>query len=109
MQGFKLTFYTQQDRMHKGQTVGKWLISAAQALGLGGATLIGAAEGFGHDKKLRSSHFFELAEQPVEVTIALNAEEVDRFFAHIREENLNVFYVLTPIEYGMSMDCELPE
>ena len=43
------------------------------------------------------------------MTIALNAEEVERFFAHIREENVNVFYVLTPIEYGMSMDRELPE
>ena len=59
--------------------------------------------------KSLSPAIFELAEQPIDVTIALNTEEVDRFFAHIREENVNVFYVLTPIEYGMSMDRELPE
>ncbi len=107
MQGYKLTFYTQQDRRHKGQTLGKWLVHSARKLGIGGATLIGAAEGYGHDKRLRAANFFELADQPIEVTMALSAEEVERLFAHIHNEGLNIFYVLSPIEYGMSAERKL--
>lgn len=104
MQGYKLTFYTQQDRRHKGQSLGKWLVHTARDLGIGGATLIGAAEGFGHDKKLRAASFFELADQPIEVTMALSAEEAERLFTRISSEGLNIFYVLSPIEYGMSSE-----
>lgn len=104
MQGFKLTFYTQQDRRHKGQTLGKWLVHTARELGIGGATLIGAAEGFGHDRKLRAASFFELADQPIEVTMALSTAEAERLFARLNSEGLNIFYVLSPIEYGMSAE-----
>ena len=104
MQGYKLTFYTQQDRCHKGQTLGKWLVHSARKLGIGGATLIGAAEGYGHDKRLRAANFFELADQPIEVTMALSETEAEQLFARIKSEGLNIFYVLSPIEYGMSSE-----
>ena len=54
MQGFQLTFFTQQDRNHKGRPLAKWLLEEARDIGIGGATLIPATEGFGHDRKLRS-------------------------------------------------------
>jgi PII-like signaling protein len=102
MQGFQVTFFTQQDRRHGSLPLGEWLIQEARRLGVAGATLIAATEGFGHDKTLHSAHFFELADQPIEVLIAMSASDADRLFSRLREENINVFYVKTPIEFGMT-------
>lgn len=104
MQGFQVTFFTQQDRSHRGKSLAKWLLEEARNIGIGGATLIPAAEGFGHDRKLRSTHFFELTDQPLEVTMAVSEIEVERLFARLKEEGVNIFYVKTPIEFGMSGD-----
>jgi PII-like signaling protein len=102
MQGFQLTFFTQQDRNHRGRSLAKWLLEEARDLGIGGATLIPASEGFGHDRKLRSAHFFELTDQPLEVTMAVSEADAERLFARLEEEGVNIFYVKTPIEFGMS-------
>ncbi|OWY40685.1 hypothetical protein CEK28_02430 [Xenophilus sp. AP218F] len=104
MQGFQITFFTQQDRRHGGLPLGEWLLQAARELGVAGGTLLAASEGFGHDRKLRSSHFFELAEQPVEVTLALGEDDAARLFQRLRAENIHVFYVKTPIEFGNTGD-----
>jgi len=102
MQGYQLTFFTQQDRMHGRHGLADWLVEEARRLGIGGATLIAAAEGFGHHGKMHSARFFELADQPLEVAMAVSAEEADRLFLRLREEGINIFYVKTPIEYGMT-------
>lgn len=102
MQGFQLTFFTQQDRRHGGLPLGEWLIQEARKLGVAGATLIAAAEGFGHDRKLHSAHFFELADQPIEITLAISETDAQRLFEKLREEKINIFYVKTPIEFGMT-------
>ena len=102
MLGYQLTFFTQQDRNHRGRPLAKWLLEEARNLGIGGATLIPAAEGFGHDRKLRSVHFFELTDQPLEVTMAVSEGDADRLFARIKEEGINIFFVKTPIEFGMT-------
>lgn len=100
MQGFQLTFFTQQDRRHGGKPLGEWLVEEARRQGIGGATLLTGAEGFGHGGKIHSAHFFELADQPVEVTMAVSESEAERFFARLGEEGVKVFYVKAPIEYG---------
>jgi uncharacterized protein len=105
MLGYQLTFFTQQDRSHKGRSLAKWLIEEARNLGIGGATLIPAAEGFGHDRKLRSAGFFELSDQPLEVTMAVSEADANRLFTRLKEEKINIFFVKTPIEYGMTGDC----
>ena len=102
MQGYQLTFFTQQDRRHGCTPLGEWLLEEARRLGLRGATLTTAAEGYGHAGRIHSSHFFELADQPLEVTMAVTADEADRLFARLREENVRAFYVKTPIEFGMT-------
>ena len=102
MIGYQLTFFTQQDRKHDHMPLGEWLLQEARKLGIGGATLIVATEGFGHDRKLHSAHFFELIDQPVEVTMAVNEQDAERIFAYLKQEGINVFYVKTPIEFGMT-------
>ena len=106
MQGFQLTFFTQQDRRHGGKPLGEWLVEEARRQGIGGATLLTGAEGFGHGGKIHSAHFFELADQPVEVTLALSVAEAERFLASLGKAGVKVFYVKTPIEYGTTGESE---
>ena len=102
MQGFQLTFFTQQDRRHGNLPLGEWLIQEARKLGVAGATLIAATEGFGHDRKLHSAHFFELTDQPIEIMLAISEQDAARLFDRLREEGINIFYIKTPIEFGMT-------
>ncbi len=102
MKGYQLTFFTQQDRKHNHVPLGEWLVQTAQNLGIGGATLIAATEGFGHDRKLHSAHFFELTDLPIEVMMVVNEQEAERMFSHLKQEGINVFYVKTPVEFGMT-------
>ncbi|NCB55936.1 MAG: DUF190 domain-containing protein [Gammaproteobacteria bacterium] len=102
MQGFKLTFFTQQDRSVHEQSLALWLIQQAKEMGIRGATLSAASEGFGHDRKLHSAHFFELTEQPLQVTMAVTAEEAEQMFALLKKEGVNIFYTQAAIEFGMS-------
>ena len=100
MQGYQLSFFTRQDRKHGGLPLAEWLLHEARRTGIGGGTLIAAAEGFGHHGRLHSAHFFELGDQPVEVTLAARAPEADRLFQRLREEKIEVFYVKTAVEFG---------
>ena len=102
MQGYKLSFYTQQDRKHGHHPLAHWLVEEARRLGIRGATLNMAAEGFGHDGKLHSAGFFELADQPVEVSMVVTEEEADLFLYILKKEELDIFYVKTPAEFGMT-------
>jgi uncharacterized protein len=104
MNGYQLTFFTQQDRKHHSNSLAHWLLEEARKIGIIGATMIAGAEGFGHDRKIRSSHFFELPDQPLEVTMAVSSKDADRLFALLREEEVNIFYVKAPIEFGMTGD-----
>ena len=102
MQGFQLTFFTAQDRKHGTQPLAEWLMQEARKLGIGGATLTAASEGFGRDGKLHSAHFVELADQPVEITLAVSAANAERIFLLLEQEQIKIFYVKTPIEFGMT-------
>jgi uncharacterized protein len=100
MNGFQITFFTEQGKRLHGRPLGEWLINLAQELKLSGATLIPGGEGFGHHRRIHSAHFFELADQPVEVLMAVTAEEAERLFARLTSEDVHLFYVKTPVEFG---------
>lgn len=102
MNGYQLTFLTQQNRKHGHLPLGEWLLQEAKRLGVAGATLSAAQAGFGRHGKLHAAHFIELADQPVELTLALSEAEAESLFARLREEKIDVFYIKTPIEYGMT-------
>jgi len=102
MQGYQLTFFTQQDRRHDNLSLAEWLIQETHKLGIAGATMIAATEGFGHDQKLHSARFFDLADQPIQIIMAISQEDVDRLFDKLREERINIFYIKAPIEFGMT-------
>jgi len=100
MNGYQLTFFTQQSERHGGKPVGDWLVHVAREMGLRGATLLPAEEGFGHHGRIHSAHFFELTEQPVQVVMALTEDETQRLFARLEAEGVHLFYVKAPVEFG---------
>ncbi|ANI17530.1 hypothetical protein A9C11_27665 [Pseudomonas citronellolis] len=100
MQGYLVTFFTQQTRRHGDKLLSDWLVDLARDMKLKGATLVRGAEGFGHAGQLHSSHFFELADQPVEICLAVSEDECERLFEHLEAEDLALFYVKTPVEMG---------
>jgi PII-like signaling protein len=101
MNGYQITFFTQQDRRHHGKPLADWLVHVAQEMGLRGATLIPGSEGFGHHRRIHSVHFFELIDQPLEVLMAVTEDEAQRLFDRLRAEGVRLFYVKTPVEFGM--------
>ncbi len=106
MNGYQITFFTQQNHRHEGKPIGDWLIHLAQELGLRGATLVAGGEGFGQHRRIHSAHFFELAEQPVEVMMAVSHEEADRLFARLKDEGVHLFYVKSAVEFGALGEAE---
>jgi PII-like signaling protein len=107
MQGYQITFFTHQDRRHEGRHLADWLIEAARALGIRGATAVAGTEGFGQHRRIHSAHFFELADQPMEVTMVASSEEAERLFAHLRQHKVRVFYARSPVEFGTIGDDEV--
>jgi PII-like signaling protein len=106
MNGYQITFFTQQDRRHHGKQIGDWLVQLAKQMGLRGATMFTGAEGFGHHHRIHSAHFFDLADQPVEVVMAVSAEESERLFARLRAEGVHLFYVKSTVEFGTLGETE---
>lgn len=100
MNGYQITLFTQQDHKHRGKPLADWLVHLAQEMGLRGATVVAASEGFGHHHRIHSAHFFELADQPLEVLMAVTEEETQRLFERLQSEGVHVFYVKTPVEFG---------
>jgi uncharacterized protein len=100
MQGYQITFFMQEDRRHNGRPLGDWLVKLAREMKMRGATLIPASEGFGLGGRVHSAHFFELADRPLEVVMAVTAGEADALFARLRAEGVSLFYVKSPVEFG---------
>ena len=101
MKGYQVSFITVQNHRHRGKPIAEWLVQVARELGLRGATVIPAAEGFGQHGRLHSAHFFELADQPVEVVMAVTEEESQKLFARLEAEKVHLFYVKAPVEFGV--------
>lgn len=101
MQGYQVTFFTQLDRMHGHVPLAHWLVDEAKKLGIRGATLSGAIEGFGHHHNIHAINLFDLSEQPVQVTMVISTEEVERLFTHLTGEHVHLFYMKIPVEFGV--------
>lgn len=105
MQGYQLSFFTQQDRTHNNQWLGDRIVEEARCIGIKGATLFTAAEGFGRERKLHFAGHFDMSDQPIEVTMAVSEDDAKIFLEHLKHEEVNVFYIKSPIEFGMTDDC----
>jgi PII-like signaling protein len=104
MQGYFVTFFTQQSREHNGMPVASWIVEEARRLGVRGATLFSGSEGFGHDGRFHSDNFFDLEDPPVQVALALSKDECDNLMARFTETGLRVFFTKSEIEFGFTSD-----
>ena len=102
MEGFQISFFTVQGRRYQHMSLAEWLIYTARELGIRGSTIISASEGYGHDKSIHSAHFFELADQPQVVIMVANEIEMQQLFDLLAKEKINIFYVKTPVEFGVT-------
>lgn len=100
MQGYQITFFTQQDRMYGHIPLAQWLLDEAKRLGIRGATLDGALQGLGHDGAVHAINMFDFSDQPVQVTMVLSTEEVEHLFSRLEHEQVQVFYTKIPAEFG---------
>jgi len=100
MQGYQLTFFTAQDRRVGHMPIGEWLLQFAKAHGAIAGTLVSGAEGFDHAGRFHSAHFFELADQPLAVTVSVDDGVCQRLMDALAQEEVDLTYVKVPIEYG---------
>lgn len=100
MQGFQISFFMEQNTRQEKQLLSEWLLELAQACGISGATVFIGTSGFGKSHRIHSAHFFELMDQPVEVTMIVSNEESENLFSILKEKKIDLFYVKTPVEFG---------
>ena len=100
MQGYQLTFFTAQDRRVGHQAMGEWLLAFCKNHGALGGSLVGAAEGFDHAGRFHSAHFFELADQPLAVTVSVDEAACQRLLDALAQEDVSLTYLKIPVEYG---------
>ncbi|MDP3481950.1 MAG: DUF190 domain-containing protein [Sulfuricella sp.] len=103
MQGICLKFFVNESQRHHGKLLYEWLLEQAKGMGIGGGTALRAVAGFGRHGRLHEEAFFELAgDLPVEIEFLVSTEQAERLLALLRGENLRLFYVRMPAEYGIS-------
>jgi PII-like signaling protein len=99
--GICLKFYVSEYREHKGILVFEWLLERARKFGLEGGTAMRAVAGFGRHGTLHEETFLELSvDLPVEVSFVLSEEDAALFLDLLQTENIDLFYVKFPVEYG---------
>ncbi|WP_433847362.1 DUF190 domain-containing protein [Acinetobacter proteolyticus] len=101
MNGFLLSFYTAQNRTYQGQMMSEWLFAVAKQMNLRGATVLAGMEGVDHQGLFHSASFFELADRPVQIQFAVSNQQATELLGYLNDKEISLFYVKTPIEYGV--------
>jgi PII-like signaling protein len=100
MQGYQLSFITELNRRIEGEQPMEWLMQQAKLLGISGVTTFAGVESIGSHGRRHSARFFELTDQPVEIMMAVSADQAASLFNKINATETRLFYIKTPIEYG---------
>jgi PII-like signaling protein len=100
MKGSQLTVYAanQSHRTHH-KTVVDWILEETVKAGIQGATVIEVTEGYGAHGRYHAARFFELADQPVAVSVAAEDGKIDLLLGSLRQGGVRLFYTRYPIEY----------
>jgi PII-like signaling protein len=100
MKGYRILFFTQENRTIHGDTVGQWILQRARKLGAAGGTMTAGGEGFGHSGTIHSAGFFEMADRPMTVSVVTDERTCEALMAAIAEEGIDVFYCRSEVEFG---------
>ncbi len=102
--GYEVIFIVPESRRHEGKRVYDWVTETAKSLDIDRMTRRSDVEGTGEDGKLHSAHFFDLADQPVELMYAMDEEKAERFVAAVEETGAPVFCICRPVYFGQLND-----
>jgi PII-like signaling protein len=103
MQGICLKLFVSEAHRHGGDLLYEWLLGQAKKMGILGGTAFRSIAGYGRHGRLHEQAFFELAgELPVEIEFLLDAYQVDQLMELLRANNIKLFYVKMPAEYGVT-------
>lgn len=102
MTGVCLKIYVYQFQKHEELLLYEWLLEKAKKLGLPGGSAFLSLASYGHFGPLHESHFYELSggNLAVEVAFMLEEKQADDFLSTLKTENLKLFFIKFPIEYG---------
>jgi PII-like signaling protein len=100
MKGYQISFLAEQNRRIEHKQAMEWLLQLAKELGISGCTVFSGVESFGADGRRHSARFIDLADQPMEMVMAVTEEQADRLFERIAAMDTKIFYIKTPVEYG---------
>lgn len=98
--GYEVIFITPQNRRHDGKLVSKHVVDIAHDLGIGRMTKRLDSEGQGTSGHLHSAHFFELADQPIEIMFVVGRETGERLIEAVRSAGIHVFCIRKQVEFG---------
>lgn len=102
MKGSQLTLYAaNQSHRVRRMTVVDWILDEVKRAGIVGATVTEISEGVGATGKYHAARFFELADQPVAVTVIADDTRIDTLLATLRASGVRLLYTRAPIEYDI--------
>lgn len=99
MKGYEITFMAPRSRRHRGEPVLDAVVRIARTQGITRYTRRIDSESVGAGERAHSAHFFELADEPEEVTFILADGKSDTLMQQVEAEGLHVFCVRQAIEY----------
>jgi len=73
----------------------EWLLQLAKELGISGCTVFSASRALAQMCRRDSARFFELADQPMEMVMAVTEEQANRLFEESRRMDTKIFYIKT--------------
>lgn len=99
MKGFEITFMAPRSRRRHGEPVLDAVVRIAKAHGVTRYTRRTDTESVGAGGRAHSAHFFELADEPEEVSFILVDGKTDELMRAIDAEGLSVFCIRRAIEF----------
>ena len=99
-QGDEVIFMAPQSRRHHGKPVIDAVAACAKKLGITRMTQRMDSEGTGANGRTHSAHFFELADQPVELAFVLEKALAERLIEAVDEAGIDVFVLRRDVAYA---------
>lgn len=107
-QGSQLTLYaTRQRRPGLHKTVVAWVLDEIDKAGIRGATVTEVSEGIDPFGRYHSARFFELADQPVAVTVIAADAQIDALLGTLKSSGVKLFFVRCPVEFAVLGDPDI--
>ncbi len=102
MEGSFLRFYVTQSHKLHGLPLWEWLLHTANKMGIRGGSAFHAMAGFGRKHVMHEDRFFELGGSLiVEVEFIVTAEERQKLFDRLAQEDIHLFYADIPATFGV--------